>query len=145
MPNPSSPPLGDEPCETLEIRIDDAVRDEGYARALEIVRRRSERAAGAGDHVGLLAHCELAGILAVSAIHHERERGEPLAGAAQPKPQRLVCTKHHLAAPQEPELVARPTRGQPIYDTLARPASIEAQHETRLIARAARGERPQAE
>ena len=51
----------------------------------------------------------------------------------------------HLAPPQEMQLVDRERRRQPHRDAAAGAAAIETQHEARAVARAARGERPQAE
>ena len=61
---PATPQRGDLRGERLEIGIDDAVRDERHARALEVVERRAERAARARDDlaparssVSLPAYC----------------------------------------------------------------------------------------
>src|SRR5881398_1657188 len=80
----------------------------------------------------------------MDAVNDERERVQRLAfvvGHAEPS--RMVRPHHHLASPQQVELVEceRPRQSQ--RDATAHAATIEPEHETWGIERAARRERPQ--
>ena len=74
----------------LEIRIDDAVRDERDASVLKVVERGSKGALRARQHVRGFGQRKLAAVLAVLAVDDERERDERLLMTADADPQRPV-------------------------------------------------------
>ena len=122
------------------------MRDERDARALEIIRRRAERAARASRCTSTcFATARRPAYCGWSRRTTNVERDELAAVGIEPHPSRVVRADDHFAPPEEMQLVEGQRRRKPQRDAAARAAAIEAEHEPRLRRRAARRKRPQAE